>query len=68
MITLKRANAAHPDFLALVLLLDADLKARDGDEHVFYAQFNLKIPRPLGRGFLFTSPLERSELSFCSSG
>ena len=26
--------------------------------------FNLKILRPLGRGFLFTSPLERSELPF----
>lgn len=39
MITL-RTDAKHPDFTALVSLLDADLKERDGEDHAFYAQFN----------------------------
>ncbi|MDN4165964.1 GNAT family N-acetyltransferase [Cytophagales bacterium LB-30] len=38
--TLLRADSTHPDFVALVRQLDADLALRDGDEHAFYAQFN----------------------------
>ncbi|MFD1292791.1 GNAT family N-acetyltransferase [Lutibacter holmesii] len=40
MITLKRTNFQNSDFVALVKLLDADLKIRDGVEHGFYDQFN----------------------------
>lgn len=40
MITLKRTDSANADFVALVKLLDADLKVRDGDDHAFYDQFN----------------------------
>ena len=40
MIILKRTNADHEDFKALVNLLDADLAIRDGEEHAFYDQFN----------------------------
>lgn len=40
MITLKRTDSDDPDFISLVNLLDADLAARDGDDHAFYAQFN----------------------------
>lgn len=35
-----RTNSDHPDFQSLVVLLDRDLKIRDGDEHEFYAQYN----------------------------
>ncbi|WP_395045820.1 GNAT family N-acetyltransferase [Flavobacterium sp.] len=40
MITLKRTTSENQDFTNLVLLLDADLKIRDGQEHEFYAQIN----------------------------
>lgn len=40
MIKLKRTNSDNPDFINLVKLLDADLAARDGQDHSFYAQFN----------------------------
>lgn len=40
MLTLKRTDSTDPDFIPLVQLLDADLAIRDGDEHVFYHQFN----------------------------
>jgi GNAT superfamily N-acetyltransferase len=40
MITLLRTNYTHKDFEKLVVLLDADLKIRDGAEHDFYNQFN----------------------------
>ena len=40
MVTLRIMNSKDPDFIALVKLLDADLKIRDGKEHDFYAQFN----------------------------
>jgi putative acetyltransferase len=40
MITFLRTDATHPDFKALVQLLDADLAIRDGEEHAFYHQFN----------------------------
>lgn len=35
-----RTDSDHPDFIELVRQLDADLAARDGNEHNFYAQFN----------------------------
>ena len=44
MIKTIRTDSDHPDFIELVKLLDADLAARDGTEHNFYAQFN-KINR-----------------------
>lgn len=37
---LKRTDAKNPDFVALVRLLDAELVVRDGEDHVFYNQFN----------------------------
>lgn len=40
MIHIVRTNAAHPDFIKLVALLDADLAERDGEEHSFYDQYN----------------------------
>ena len=40
MITQKRTTSSDKDFIALVALLDADLRIRDGEEHSFYAQFN----------------------------
>lgn len=40
MITLRRTNSTHPDFIELVKLLDADLAERDGEFHAFYDQFN----------------------------
>ena len=38
---LKRTNSEDPDFCKLVKELDKDLKLRDGEEHVFYSQFNM---------------------------
>lgn len=35
-----RTNSEAIDFIRLVLLLDADLAKRDGEEHAFYSQFN----------------------------
>lgn len=40
MIRLTRSDATHPDFIALVKLLDADLACRDGADHTYYNQFN----------------------------
>lgn len=40
MLHLLPTTSSHPDFLALVSRLDAELKLRDGDDHAFYAQFN----------------------------
>lgn len=40
MIHLVRTDSAHPDFVSLVKLLDADLAVRDGADHSFYAQYN----------------------------
>ena len=40
MIYFKRTNAADPDYLSLVTLLDTELAIRDGEEHAFYAQYN----------------------------
>ncbi|MDN3586583.1 GNAT family N-acetyltransferase [Pedobacter aquatilis] len=39
-LTLIRTDSNNTDFRELVLLLDKDLAVRDGDEHVFYSQFN----------------------------
>ncbi|WP_131538270.1 GNAT family N-acetyltransferase [Pedobacter nototheniae] len=39
-VTLIKTDSNHPDFKELVVLLDKDLSIRDGEEHVFYAQFN----------------------------
>lgn len=36
----KRTTSDDSDFQSLVILLDQDLKIRDGDEHHFFAQFN----------------------------
>lgn len=35
-----RTDSDNKDFRELVVLLDKELKIRDGEEHVFYAQFN----------------------------
>jgi len=40
MYRLIKTNSTNPDFINLVQLLDADLAARDGNEHAFYHQFN----------------------------
>lgn len=40
MITTSRTQSTNNDFIALVKLLDADLKVRDGEDHAFYNQFN----------------------------
>jgi GNAT superfamily N-acetyltransferase len=40
MIQLTRTDFTHPDFQALVVLLDQELAVRDGDDHAFYSQFN----------------------------
>jgi GNAT superfamily N-acetyltransferase len=40
MIRLKRTNSDDTDFKNLVVLLDQDLKIRDGEDHSFYNQFN----------------------------
>ena len=37
---LERVSEKNPIFKALVSELDAELAARDGEEHAFYAQFN----------------------------
>jgi putative acetyltransferase len=40
MTSLKRTNSDDIDFKNLVVLLDQDLKIRDGADHDFYNQFN----------------------------
>jgi putative acetyltransferase len=40
MITIKRTNSDHPDFVELVKSLDAYLAIVDGKDHSFYAQYN----------------------------
>ena len=37
---ITRTDATHPDFIALVRRLDAELAERDGAEHSFYARYN----------------------------
>lgn len=40
MISVLRTDSAHPDFIALVKMLDADLAVRDGEDTIFYAPLN----------------------------
>jgi len=40
MTTFIRADSANTHFQNLVVLLDNDLRIRDGDQHSFYDQFN----------------------------
>lgn len=40
MIRLIRTDSGNTDFIRLVKYLDADLAERDGEEHLFYSQFN----------------------------
>ncbi len=40
MIKTIRTNSDNKHFIELVKLLDADLEKRDGNDHLFYAQFN----------------------------
>ena|SRR5687768_2806672 len=40
MIEIIRTDSTNNDFVRLVTLLDADLKIRDGEDHIFYSQFN----------------------------
>lgn len=40
MITLKKTTSYAIDFINLIVLLDQDLKIRDGEDHDFYNQFN----------------------------
>ena len=40
MVELIRTDSSNADFQALVVLLDQDLRERDGEDHAFYAQFN----------------------------
>jgi GNAT superfamily N-acetyltransferase len=35
-----RTSSENQDFIDLVILLDAELAERDGDDHTFYNQFN----------------------------
>lgn len=35
-----RTDSSNPDFRTLVVLLDQDLRIRDGEEHSFYATYN----------------------------
>jgi GNAT superfamily N-acetyltransferase len=40
MLTCIQTNSENEDFRELVAALDADLRARDGDDNLFYSQFN----------------------------
>ena len=40
MIKLLRTDSSNKDFKELVILLDAELAERDGEDHSFYDQFN----------------------------
>jgi putative acetyltransferase len=40
MIKILRTNSDNLDFIELVKHLDADLAIRDGEDHLFYSQFN----------------------------
>ena len=39
-VTIVRTDSGNEDFRSLVVLLDQDLRIRDGDEHAFYAAYN----------------------------
>lgn len=38
--TIRRTTSENTDFQNLVVLLDVDLKIKDGEDHDFYAQYN----------------------------
>ncbi|MBW4360720.1 GNAT family N-acetyltransferase [Flavobacterium taihuense] len=38
--TIRRTTSENTDFKNLVVLLDVDLKIKDGEEHDFYSQYN----------------------------
>ena len=40
MIQIVRTTPNNPDFIQLIDLLDKDIQNRDGEEYVFFAQFN----------------------------
>lgn len=40
MIQIIRTTPDNPNFIQLIALLDKDIQHRDGDQHVFFAQFN----------------------------
>ncbi len=40
MIELRRTDSSNADFKDLVIMLDDELRIRDGADHPFYAQFN----------------------------
>jgi GNAT superfamily N-acetyltransferase len=40
MLNLVRTTATNPEFLKLIVLLDKELKERDGVDHAFFATFN----------------------------
>lgn len=40
MIRIIHTDSFHPDFISLVRGLDAELAERDGDDNVFYSQYN----------------------------
>ncbi len=40
MVSLQRTDSVDPDFILLVKHLDADLSERDGEDSLFYNQFN----------------------------
>lgn len=40
MFSLSRVTSEHPDFRAMVQLLDRELAILDGDDHAFYAKLN----------------------------
>lgn len=39
-LSLQKTTSEDPDFQQLVVLLDADLRIRDGEDHAFFAQYN----------------------------
>ena len=41
LIAIRRVTGADPGFVALVRLLDEELAVRDGEDHAFYAQYNM---------------------------
>lgn len=40
MISIQRTTATNNDFVLLIKRLDEDIKVRDGEEHLFHAQYN----------------------------
>ncbi|QEC44279.1 GNAT family N-acetyltransferase [Pseudobacter ginsenosidimutans] len=40
MVHLQRTDSSHPDFIALIRLLDLDLAGRDGKDTAFYSRYN----------------------------